>query len=197
MNDVMPPTDNDIQRQIFEVMTRVLSDDYESRFKPAYEAAARLTSGLPMEPAEEIRNAFDHFAAATAEAVRTEDDRDAVVNERLESALTHLQRARRHILTGMYYSIEHQLTARMESIKDYIERLTPDEKASLSRVIENCTELNGLIGSLMYPEIGPTLAGPELQGDIAALERRIQEISRLAIDGDRLYESLRESVGSR
>src|SRR6202030_588548 len=120
---------------ILHEMARVFADDYDRFFRVVYEDAIQMLGRLPLEPGEEIRNAFDHFAIASSCATEVDaapvppaPDTEVI----REQAWTNIEQARRHIVTGCFYCIEHQLVHQMQSIDSYVKALPESVKATLS-----------------------------------------------------------------
>jgi hypothetical protein len=191
----MPLTPAEVQSAVFNAMAEVVSYDYVSRFKPIFEDTTQLLGALPFEPGEEIRQAFDHFAAAITEATEISTDRAASAaspNVRVERALNHLQRARRHILVGVYYSLEHQLRCCLQQISDYVASLPSTESSKMTNYKFVADELDRRVRSLRTIDIEPRDDRQLSEANIALIDEAIQEITGLVNDHYRLYESVRD-----
>src|ERR1700719_1774933 len=137
----MSPTESEPTKEltptILEWMSEIFIEDYERKFKPAYEEAARLRKKRkPIEPSEEMRNAFDHFALAVRNALLVdghieptpkdlEKPTNPAIPKKLEDrAVNNLEQAKRHISVGRFYCVAHQIEAISDDIEVQILKLT-------------------------------------------------------------------------
>jgi hypothetical protein len=185
---------------ILHEMARVFADDYDRFFRVVYEDAIQMLGRLPLEPGEEIRNAFDHFAIASSCA--TEVDAAPVppsadVAAIRERAWTNMEQARRHIVTGRFYCIEHQLVYQMRTIESYVTALPDNVKATISALQGgSINALEARLGGARAISLQPTIIRREVLEQITTLETKITEITDLLNEYMVLYENIRDAVES-
>jgi len=189
--------DQDCVPAIFKKMAVVMADDYDNHFRVVYEQAIQMLEKLPVEPGEEIRNAFDHFALAS----RCAHEVDAAASlpqpeivERRQDAWTNMEQARRHIVTGRFYCLEHQLICQMSMIDVYVRGLTDEQRGRISPLIQTVVTLEGRLQGATRIDLNPTRVMSEVLDQIAEVQRRIEEITPLLNDYAELYEAIRDAI---
>jgi hypothetical protein len=178
-------------------MARVFADDYDRLFKVVYEEAAQISGALPFEPGEEIRNAFDHFALASqcatevdAAPIPPSPDIEAV----RERAWTNIEQARRHIVTGRFYCLEHQLRHQIEAIADFAPRLGAALDATATSFQARADALEARIPSARTIDISPTTVKAEIARQITHMQDKVREITNLLNDYFTLYREIRQTI---
>jgi len=103
---------------VLKLAASLYADDYQEYFCPMYEDTVQCLGARPFEPAEEVRNAFDHVALAVSAAKSAEAPglSAASADELKEQALTNLEQARRHLIRGRYFCAVHQAEWQIERI---------------------------------------------------------------------------------
>jgi hypothetical protein len=182
---------------IFNKMASVLADDYDDQFRVVYEQAIQMLEKLPVEPGEEIRNAFDHFSLASScargvDAAPFPPPPEFVAMR--QDAWTNMEQARRHIVTGRFYCLEHQLICQMAMIDAYVGKLTDEQRGRISPLAETVVALEARLQGATLIDLTPTRVMSEVLEQIAEVEQRIEEITPLLNDYTELYEAIRDTI---
>ena len=175
-------------RQFTPAVLRAAADvflvDYEGCFRPLYEDAARLSKKRLSEPADEVRNAFDHLSLATRQAFMVDKRRfpmplrpeKAKVSNRRASALTHLWQARRHLAVGRIYCLQHQINRLVDRIYQRMDQLTVQQRQAADPLMKRVDELQKKYLRAQTIRVKRNFDPEELAQDI---ERREAQIERL------------------
>jgi hypothetical protein len=97
-------------------MAEIFLSDYEQHFRIVYEDAALIS--IPLEPGEEVRNAFDHFSEACWLAAEVDAGNPIAEPEDFRGQVwTNIGQARRHLSVGRYFCIQHQIVNAFRRIR--------------------------------------------------------------------------------
>lgn len=174
---------------IFERLSAALLTDYQ-RYKQDYERAVTLVRGRPVEPADELRNAFDHFSLAVAIA-STPRDRGVSSpqgnDSDLEDALIHILQGQRHIALARYYCLQHQIVALSEKVRQAVASPLIRDELDLPRT--RAKEIDQKVSSLApIEQLAARHRGTDVMADIVDIEKRIDELSSIVLECAQLFE---------
>lgn len=189
--------DPNLVQAVLYKMARVFADDYDSLFRVVYEHTVQMIDALPIEPGDEIRNAFDHFALASRHAgeVDTIPSPPVLEIERFrERAWTNIEQARRHIVTGRFYCLEHQLRHLLNAITNYVRALNWTARSTVAGFQQRADVLAVRLPSAMTIDIAPSNVMAEIERQIAAMEAKVTEITDLLNDYMRLYLDVQATI---
>jgi hypothetical protein len=102
------------RRRIDREILKIIECDICEEFKNNFERCHRITSEIPLEPSNEIRNAIDHLGKCIAE-------------EGIEEAKRHITNAKAHVMIASVDCLLKAIIARMTFVDDAIGALEADE----------------------------------------------------------------------
>jgi hypothetical protein len=183
---------------ILASVIELFRDEFEARLRPAYEGTITAAGAAPRETQAEVFNAFEHLSLACKNAA--EADLRLASGESAEDAkkqaLKNLSQAKRHLVTGRFFCIEHQILWTMEGILDQIERLPDGEAQSNPTYSERCAKLVGELGDAAIITIEPIEDPSEIEKAIRDFEmNHIEALTVLLVKFLRLADDLAEIVG--
>ncbi len=162
-------------------VAEILLHDFEGQFKPLFEQTADLLQGRPLEPEHEAFNALDHLSNALRQAARADDPGTPPVEAdaaRL-NAQRQLWQARRHISTGRFFCVEHQILSAMNHILEHTEKLSHINAADQAALQLRGTELEEKFHGFAELEIKPLFDLNDLEQSIDDLARKIEGLIAL------------------
>jgi hypothetical protein len=194
---------------VFEDVAKLFSGTYVDRYQQVFDRTVHMLQALPYEPGEEIRQVFDHCArayinASTADAIRSNPsysesaDLQADCNVQEYAAKANLLQARRHILSGHFICLEHQIAASMESIRRFA--IAQDEKSYQIILPEkqNAEALERQFSKDFAPVLlTRTSEHDVLKRDIEKLELSIIEVSKILAGIIEAELNMRKKLDSR
>jgi hypothetical protein len=189
------PSKEEAIAQIFEAMSLVFTREYRERYKTIFEDTAALIQGLPGEATEEIRNAFDHFATAceSASGIST-DDSSTGIAEKLEVALTNIERGRRHVTNATLSCIKYHVMFRYKTIIENLKRLELRPDTSAPEFRRRFEELEKRLGDTGDAPVDRRQTREQLAADIKQIEELAITLGLLANDYDLLDEDVRDAL---
>lgn len=176
-------------------MAKIFEADYGDLFRPAYERTCQMLQALPVEPGEEIRNAFDHFALASGQIATIVADPSQAPTIR-EQAFVNTEQARRHIVAGRFYCVEHQLLHLMQEIRRFAGGVDEEHRPAIQPFQQEADTLALRLPPTRLIELGPTRFRQEALDQITALNIKLRELFALLRDYMNLYDRLRDAIAS-
>lgn len=177
---------NPLTRAVVDGIADVLIDEYEGLFRAVYERAVIAIGGRPLEPADEMRNAFDHFALATKRAIIVDGNRrvpehpdDAKVTDNRVDAVLNLWQARRHLAIGRFYCLQHQVVGFLQQVRALAAGLDQNARQAM---VDAANAIDTRFQTARPLQI-EAIHDPDLiDRSIAELEVRSKEVAGLARD---------------
>ena len=198
-----------VTRAILDKMADIYIDEYEAIFKVAYERTVQaLQHKRPVEPDHEVRNAFDHFALATRcafvvdrlDVPPTVEEITRVFHEPSpdrpqkpeDGAYNNLAQARRHLIAGLYYCLEHQVMATAVQLRAHILLMAEDAR----RAEASATARALVVKYWAMPRIfaGPEVDPEKLRQDIERFQSRCEVLTELLRDMLQLLKDIRATL---
>jgi hypothetical protein len=174
---------------VLEKIAGILLSDYEGLFRRAYEDAVQVLEGArPLEPADEIRNAFDHFSIALLWAYRAEGP-EVMTSIKLKQdadpkleALVNLEQARRHLTIGRLHCIEHQIEALIKLIHSHGRSLAPPERPSFASVFEEADRLQDKYRETRIIVLDQMSDLRQIEQNIKDVDGKTEQLTRIAVE---------------
>ena len=170
---------------ILSSMAELFIHDYEVLFVPAYEDAVRIRGRRPNEPADEIRNAFDHFSLATKRAFVV-DGREVPlrvgeqpVPDSTVDALRNLDQAHRHLSIGRFYCFVHQIMGLISRIGLQIASLSNLPRETRDGYQLRADSLENRFLDDLELNVAPMYDREQIRIEIENLETKILNITNL------------------
>jgi hypothetical protein len=173
---------------VLDTIADTLLAEYEGRFRPVYEDTVQaLGRQRPQEPADEIRNAFDHFSIATKHAFAI-DQRPAPivlshkgVADPHAATYTNLAQAQRHLVLGRFHCIEHQIEALIKEIHARVNAMTDKDRASepIKRIMADTDRLHRAYRKLRKLRVKPLFDPKKIARDLKTREVQIERLTQL------------------
>lgn len=151
----------------------------------------RLTKSRVEPAADEIQNAFDHFATATILAMSIPNMRDAAqCATALTDGLLDVERGRRHIAAGDFQSIQFYIAARVKIAVRLIEKIEGEQKINMNDERQRVIDL-GRKGKAVYdPSPIRYAVIDEVVKETNETYGRIATLKRIANELDELYRDI-------
>src|SRR5580704_6881843 len=182
---------------VLDKMGHVFADDYDRLFRVVYENAVQMIGALPLEPGEEIRNAFDHFALAS----KCARDVDASppppqieIDKSRERAWTNIEQARRHIIAGSFYCVEHQLRHQINAITRFVDALNWAGRSRVAGFQATADSLEARLPSALEINIAPSTERSVNERETTETEAKVREITDLLADYMQLHLDVRQTI---
>jgi hypothetical protein len=161
---------------------------YRTLFRPVYENTVQILQALPLEPAREIFQAFDHFGRATEVTTKIPaGSHHANYSHELSKAFLEVERARMHIAVGIFYCYEHQVLwfqyALDKLAGEWRARFPADDGGPNDKIF---TSLQTLVDELVQRQQGLTL---KLK-PVRSISESVREIAKIELASERLCEVL-------
>jgi hypothetical protein len=204
----MSPTDpsgpEKLAPVILDRMAEILMDEYEGRFFDAYKRAVMARDNRrPLEPADEMRNAFDHLSLATRRAFTIDmrplplDPRETrEITDPRESAYLNLDQARRHLAIGRYYCCEHQIVGLIECIAAAVADMSKNAKSAEAPLRQRAEELDNKFQRIGGVVIEGIYSSAEINTWLQGFEVKIDELTRLTNELARLLLDIKQQQSS-
>jgi hypothetical protein len=186
-----------VAQDVYTPMVAVYSSDYARTFKIIFEKAVRFRRAIPIEPTDEIRNAFDHFSLALDRATKIQEAGAlATVAAETEEALTDVERARRHIWFGIYYCFEHLIEAQIAWIQADLNRpnMGTTPHAALSGYRQSFGHMETQYRSLEKLNYPLRTLRSDLASDISALKKKSVDLKERLFAFYRLLIDVRKAM---
>lgn len=206
---------------ILEQIEKVLLEEYEGRFRRAYEDTLQVLKiggvrapppaqgeGIrqPLFPGEETRNALDHLGLSARWAYTADGKRFSVPLQPLKSnrgatpreeSLTNLWQARRHLVIGRYHCFEHQIKAFLDLIEGRGKELTGTKHKAARPIFMKAKILNGKFRRTKKLKIKAIFQPAAIQRNVQALEIKIARLAEISAELGLLWKKMPKPRKSR
>jgi hypothetical protein len=175
---------------IAEMISACMRYYRERSFDRVFKDAARMKQAIPLELANELRNAFDHIAVAYELILPIGPDISSI---RVQTAVLHVERARCHIAVAAYYSVQHTIHFFLTRTSKLIRLLEDKERRSeqtSSGFRKRLSLLSRRARSIPLPTPMRRSSTEQVVRDIVRVEQYTTSAMRLEFDCARLFEEV-------
>lgn len=195
-----PPTT--FLADVLQSLVDLLAHEYRGRFQPTYDSTVQIIGARPFEPAEEIRNAFDHISrsldcARQAEVASLSDlPAGKTIATLREDALTNLEQARRHLVLGRLFCMIHQIVWQIDRMANDTSLRRAAQQGVVQQMQKRADALEETFRNMVIPMSLSNMRAT-IEEDTSQLELRVEEIVNLGNNFQLLYENARDVAEGR
>lgn len=180
-------------------VAQVVRGDYRSRFVVSFRIAATWSNGRPTDPADQIRNAFDHLSKASAAAMKItkllrsrspSNISPGKISSLYHLATRHVLFAKRHITLGHYLAIDFTINTIVGRARDVLETLAINSGHPFETEWAELERLYGKYDDLEPASTTRSMKEETLKAAIASTASLAAQLNAIAKDLTEFYEAL-------